>query len=149
MQELFEQIHTALRRLVETQSSAIIYVQNTNISADWGFPKQIFVVPVETQWVRTSRGHVRRELTVDIIFVAKTDDVNVDDMDGVLNKIATGFLNNAIDESDADVGGIFEGYTCMGVTTLNQAGAGFILETLTKTPSIYLGGLRVTFWNSY
>jgi hypothetical protein len=45
-----------------------------------------------------------------------------------------------------DGGGPLDCAACMNVAMLEEAEAGYSIEALTQTPSIFLGGLKLTFW---
>jgi len=45
-----------------------------------------------------------------------------------------------------DGGGPLDFAPCMDAVTLDEASAGYSVEALTNTPSMFIGGLRLTFW---
>jgi hypothetical protein len=147
MNTLLEQTKTALERILSDGNSNITILLNADLLAEnIKGNRLIFVMPVKTMWTRTSRGHVRRELTINVIFIEKNVQIDLKVMDRLLDTTANNFLNNEIDEDDADYGGVFNGYSCIGAETIDNASLGFILETFIETPSIYIGGLKLTFW---
>ena len=91
------------------------------------------VIPQEITWKRTAKGRQYREHVVDILLLGKLE---TDSTVQLLDQWAELFL---------DGGGPLE-HACMNVTTLDIAEAGYSVEALTNTPSLYIGGLQLTFW---
>jgi hypothetical protein len=149
MNNLLKQIKTALERILpQPNTDAVTILLNADLLAEnIKSDRMILLMPVKTVWTRTGKRHVRRELTVNVIFVAKNINIDLAVMDRLLHTIASDFLNNEIDEDDADYGGVFDGYSCFTAETVDNAYLGFVLEAFIETPSVYIGGLKLTFWS--
>lgn len=104
-------------------------------------------MPLQTAWVRQSRGSLRQEYTVAIIAIDRGDADSIDYgyFNNLFNSWAKDFLIGS--DEDADSGGVngLEGYSCMGVTTIDGADVGFLINPILET-STYIGGLKLTFW---
>ena len=96
----------------------------------------VLIVPSALTWKRTSRGKPYVEHQIDIIVLGKGK-IDTDNTVALIDRWAKLFLVG---------GGLLEKATCMNADTFEQAPAGYSLNALTDTPSMFIGGLRLTFW---
>jgi hypothetical protein len=94
----------------------------------------VAVLPHKLEWKRTAKGRKYTLHEIDMIVVGSLD---TDSTVNLLDQWAELFL---------DGGGSIEAATCMNADTLDNAEPGYDPDELTKTPSTFFGGLRLTFW---
>jgi len=94
----------------------------------------VTVIPKNLSWKRTARGRQHAVHEVDILVVGLLD---TDSTVAMIDQWAELFL---------DGGGSLNCATCMDAATIDQAEAGYDTDALTNTPSAFVGGLRLTFW---
>jgi hypothetical protein len=146
--DLLERIRELLaEQLAEMPCTVKTAVYQKIIAENLKHNKMVLVMPVRTAWTRTSKGRLKREFTVAIILITRDDGSLVDYgyFDNLLNDWAIQFVIGTDDEADTGENNL-EGFNCMGVTTLDNAEVGFIIDSIMKTPSTYIGGLKLTFW---
>lgn len=94
----------------------------------------VAILPHKLEWKRTAKGRQYALHEIDIIVVGQLD---TDSTVALLDQWAELFL---------DGGGEIDMATCMNAETLDGAEPGYDPDELTKTPSTFFGGLRLTFW---
>ena len=93
----------------------------------------VSVIPARIEWKRTAKCRQYREHTVDIVVTGQLD---ADHAIHIIDQWAELFL---------DGGGPLE-HACMSAETLDIAEAGYSIDALSGTPSAFVGGLQLTFW---
>jgi hypothetical protein len=146
MFHLIEQIKTLLEGKLTAYDCAVQTAVYENLLVEHlNDSKLVLVLPVRTTWIRVSRGKLMREHTVAVIIISRDGMVMTDycDNDDLLNELAEYFLIGTEDEADS--GGALDDYACKGVTTIDSDELGFFRDSVIKTPSTYIGGLKITF----
>jgi len=95
---------------------------------------RVTVIPHSLVRKRTAKRLQYAEHQIDIIVVGKID---TDSTVALLDRWLELFL---------DRGGPLDIAKCMNAETLDESSAGYSVEELTKTPSMFFGGIRLTFW---
>ena len=93
----------------------------------------INIIAKSIEWKRSAKGRQYREHLIDVLLIGK------------LETNSTVWLLDQWAELFLDAGGPLE-HACMRVAPLDIAEAGYSVEALTDTPSTYVGGLQLTFW---
>ena len=95
---------------------------------------RVVIVPHALSRQRTAKGRQYAEHQIDVIVTGKLDtDSTVDLLDQWM-------------ELFLDGGGPLDCATCMNADTLDESSPGYSIEDLIQTPSMFFGGLRLTFW---
>ena len=93
----------------------------------------VAIFPTRREPKRTARRAQCTEHDIDIVVTGRLD---TDSTVAIIERWEALFL---------DGGGPLE-HACMETTMLDGSEAGYNLEALTQTPSMFFGGLRLTFW---
>jgi hypothetical protein len=94
----------------------------------------VLIIPHAFTRKRTAKRRQYAEHQIDIIVCGKLD---TDSTVARVDRWMEMFL---------DGGGPLDCATCMNAETLDVASAGYSVEALIQTPSIFFGGLRLTLW---
>ena len=95
----------------------------------------IIVVPHDLSWKRTAKGRQHAVHEIDTLVTGLLD---TDSTVALIDQWVEMFLDGAGSLDRAD---------CVDAATIDGAEAGFSEEQLTNTPSVFFGGLRLTFWS--
>ena len=95
---------------------------------------RVTIIPNSLTRKRTAKKLQYAEHQIDIIVIGKLD---TDSTVVLLDRWIELFL---------DGGGPLDYAPCMDAVTLDESSAGYSIEALTQTPSMFFGGLRLTFW---
>jgi hypothetical protein len=97
----------------------------------------VAIIPSRIAWKRTARGRLHTEHEINLIVTGR--ELDVDATVKLIDSWARLFL---------DEGGPVDDFPCMEAVTLDEAEAGYDIDELTKTPSQFFGGLKLTFWGN-